>query len=115
MISKQKIHDLRDISKDQTVRRTVFWIACLVAFSARFATGWLVSTDHNQQLGIVEEPMTKAEAFVEAWRLAANGDFSLVDQIYHPFGSYQVNWWEGIIRTLQGVKNWNWFNYGATR
>ena len=33
--------------------------------------------------------MTKAEAFVEAWRLAANGDFSLVDQIYHPQYSFQ--------------------------
>jgi len=29
----------------------------------------------------VEQPMTKAEAFVEAWHLAANGDFSLADQI----------------------------------
>ena len=33
--------------------------------------------------------MTKAEAFVKAWRLAANGDFSLVDQIYHPQYSFQ--------------------------
>ena len=28
--------------------------------------------------------MTKAEAYDKAWRLGARGDFSLVDQIYHP-------------------------------
>ena len=29
--------------------------------------------------------MTKAETFIEAWRLAAREeDFSLVDKIYHP-------------------------------
>ena len=28
--------------------------------------------------------MTKAEAYEKAWRLGYKGDFSLVDQIYHP-------------------------------
>ena len=28
--------------------------------------------------------MTQAEAYDEAWRLGFNGDFSLVDKIYHP-------------------------------
>ena len=28
--------------------------------------------------------MTKAGAYDEAWRLGFNGDFSLVDKIYHP-------------------------------
>ena len=28
--------------------------------------------------------MTKAEAYDKAWRLGFNGDFSLVDKIYHP-------------------------------
>ena len=28
--------------------------------------------------------MTKAEAFEKAWRLGFKGDFSLVDEIYHP-------------------------------
>ena len=28
--------------------------------------------------------MTKAEAFDKAWRLGMKGDFSLVDEIYHP-------------------------------
>ena len=28
--------------------------------------------------------MTRAEAFDEAWRLGIKGDFSLVDEIYHP-------------------------------
>ena len=28
--------------------------------------------------------MTKAEAFDEAWRLASKGDFSMVDEVYHP-------------------------------
>ena len=28
--------------------------------------------------------MTKAEKFEKAWRLGFNGDFSLVDEIYHP-------------------------------
>ena len=28
--------------------------------------------------------MTKAEAYDKAWRLGFNGDFSLVDEIYHP-------------------------------
>ena len=28
--------------------------------------------------------MTKAEAFDKAWRLGIKGDFSLVDEIYHP-------------------------------
>ena len=36
--------------------------------------------------------MTKAEAFDEAWRLASKGDFSMVDEVYHPdyraFGAY---------------------------
>ena len=42
--------------------------------------------------------MTKAEAFVKAWRLAANGDFSLVDQIYHPQYSFQDEVTDIIIR-----------------
>ena len=28
--------------------------------------------------------MTKAETYDKAWRLGFNGDFSLVDKIYHP-------------------------------
>ena len=28
--------------------------------------------------------MTQAEAYDQAWRLGFNGDFSLVDKIYHP-------------------------------
>ena len=28
--------------------------------------------------------MTQAEAYDKAWRLGFNGDFSLVDKIYHP-------------------------------
>ncbi|MEC7219531.1 MAG: hypothetical protein VXW29_03885 [SAR324 cluster bacterium] len=28
--------------------------------------------------------MTKAEVYVNAWRLGFKGDFSLVDEIYHP-------------------------------
>ena len=28
--------------------------------------------------------MTRAEAFDKAWRLGIKGDFSLVDEIYHP-------------------------------
>ena len=28
--------------------------------------------------------MTKAEAYVNAWRLGFKGDYSLVDEIYHP-------------------------------
>ena len=28
--------------------------------------------------------VTKAEAFDEAWRLASKGDFSMVDEVYHP-------------------------------
>ena len=28
--------------------------------------------------------MTKVEAYERAWDLAMKGDFSLVDQIYHP-------------------------------
>ena len=28
--------------------------------------------------------MTRAEAFEKAWRLAMKGDFTLVDEIYHP-------------------------------
>ena len=28
--------------------------------------------------------MTKAEAFDKAWRLGIKGDFSLIDEIYHP-------------------------------
>ena len=28
--------------------------------------------------------MTKAEAYVNAWRLRFKGDYSLVDKIYHP-------------------------------
>ena len=28
--------------------------------------------------------MTKAKKFEKAWRLGFNGDFSLVDEIYHP-------------------------------
>jgi len=28
--------------------------------------------------------MTKIEAYLKAWTLAMKGDFSLVDQIYHP-------------------------------
>ena len=28
--------------------------------------------------------MTKIEAYGKAWTLAMKGDFSLVDQIYHP-------------------------------
>ena len=28
--------------------------------------------------------MTRSEAYEEAWRLAIKGDFTLVDEIYHP-------------------------------
>ena len=30
------------------------------------------------------DEMTRTEAFEKAWRLAMKGDFSLVDEIYHP-------------------------------
>ena len=33
---------------------------------------------------VQEEAMTRAEAFDKAWRLGIKGDFSLVDEIYHP-------------------------------
>ena len=63
MILKLLICNLKEFWQDPVVRKTVFWIASLAAFSAQFAAGWLVSTDHNQQLGIVGESMTRTEAF----------------------------------------------------
>jgi hypothetical protein len=39
MILKHPLSCIKEFFKDPTVRKAVFWIACLVAFSARFATG----------------------------------------------------------------------------
>ena len=33
---------------------------------------------------ILGERMTKAETYERSWRLGYKGDFSLVDEIYHP-------------------------------
>ena len=41
MIRKQQIHNLKELYQDPVLRKAVFWIACLVAFSVRFAAGWL--------------------------------------------------------------------------
>ena len=39
MIHKQQICNLKELYQDPVVRKAVFWIACLVAFPARFAAG----------------------------------------------------------------------------
>lgn len=39
MILKHPLSCMKEFFKDPTVCKAVFWIACLVAFSARFATG----------------------------------------------------------------------------
>ena len=47
--------------------------------------------------------MTRAEAFDKAWRLGIKGDFSLVDEIYHP--DYKVlNAYSGVEVNLEADK-----------
>jgi hypothetical protein len=47
--------------------------------------------------------MTKAEAYEKAWDLAMKGDFSLVDQIYHPdYKSFDLR--TGIYANLEDDK-----------
>ena len=39
MVLKHPLLRIKIFLKNPIVRKAVFWIACLVAFSARFATG----------------------------------------------------------------------------
>ena len=39
MVLRHTLFCIKEFFKNPTVRKTVFWIACLVAFSVRFATG----------------------------------------------------------------------------
>ena len=47
--------------------------------------------------------MTKAETFERAWRLGYKGDYSLVDEIYHPeYSAFEDT--TGITANLEGGK-----------
>jgi hypothetical protein len=39
MILRQQIYYLKEFFKDPSMRKVIFWVACLAAFSARFANG----------------------------------------------------------------------------
>ncbi len=49
--------------------------------------------------------MTKAETYERAWRLGYKGDFSLVDEIYHPEYSAFEDTTE-IKQILRTTKQW---------
>ena len=49
--------------------------------------------------------MTKAEAFDEAWRLASKGDFSMVDEVYHPDYPYRTGITKELVEYLKNMSD----------
>ena len=45
---------------------------------------YIASINDLEKMKLSAKLMTKIEAYGKAWTLAMRGDFSLVDQIYHP-------------------------------